>query len=188
LTISGHRWTGAKIDAWSCGVTEGLKKRSQDSVGSRQKSSAARKRVIRRAVPAVRKGNIRKGRGKDSAARIASRGETTVALGVQENKLPIFKTTTMSTDEEDIRQVLQEAHETGDGESNSWFHDLSTRWNLMDILEGPTTAQAQERGPDILGAGSTGASVPLVIKKQIKMDWYTETATPHQGTTRDEWS
>jgi membrane protein involved in colicin uptake len=36
----------------------GAKKRTQDSVGSRQKSSAARKRVIRRAIPAVRKGHI----------------------------------------------------------------------------------------------------------------------------------
>jgi hypothetical protein len=25
LTISGHRRTGAKIDAWSCGVAEGLR-------------------------------------------------------------------------------------------------------------------------------------------------------------------
>jgi hypothetical protein len=37
----------------------GAKKRTQDSVGSRQKSSAVRKRLIRRAVPAVRKGHMR---------------------------------------------------------------------------------------------------------------------------------
>jgi hypothetical protein len=34
----------------------GAKKRSQDSFGSRQKVSAARKQVIHRAIPAVRKG------------------------------------------------------------------------------------------------------------------------------------
>jgi hypothetical protein len=32
----------------------------------------------------------------------------------------------------------------------------------------PTTAQAQERGPDCVGAGSIGTSVPLVIKKTNK--------------------
>jgi hypothetical protein len=52
----------------------GAKKRSQDSVGSRQKVSAARKRVMRRAVPAVRKGNTRKGPGKNSTARGAPKG------------------------------------------------------------------------------------------------------------------
>jgi hypothetical protein len=52
----------------------GVKKRSQDSVGSRQKVSAARKRVIRRAIPAVRKGNIRKGPCKSSTARGAPKG------------------------------------------------------------------------------------------------------------------
>jgi hypothetical protein len=52
----------------------GAKKRSQDSVGSRQKVSAAHKRVIRRAIPAVRKGNIRKGPGKDGSVRRAPKG------------------------------------------------------------------------------------------------------------------
>jgi hypothetical protein len=52
----------------------GAKKRSQDSVGSRQKVSAARKRCIRRAIPAVRKGNICKGPGKDDSARGAPKG------------------------------------------------------------------------------------------------------------------
>jgi hypothetical protein len=42
----------------------GAKKRTQDSVGSRQKLSAARKRVIRRAVRAVRKIQVRKIPGK----------------------------------------------------------------------------------------------------------------------------
>jgi hypothetical protein len=38
----------------------------------------------------------------------------------------------------------------------------------LDILEGPATAQAQERGPDSLGTRSIGASVPVVLKKLIK--------------------
>jgi hypothetical protein len=54
----------------------GAKKRTQDSVGSRQKVSAASKRVIRRAIPAVRKGNICKCPGKDNVARGASRRKT----------------------------------------------------------------------------------------------------------------
>jgi hypothetical protein len=54
----------------------GAKKRSQDSVRSRQKVSAARKRVIRRTIPAVRKGNIRKGPSKDGSARGAPKGRT----------------------------------------------------------------------------------------------------------------
>jgi hypothetical protein len=53
----------------------GAKKRSQDSVGSRQEISAARKRVVRRAIPAVRKGHIRKSPGKNNVARGASRGK-----------------------------------------------------------------------------------------------------------------
>jgi hypothetical protein len=52
----------------------GDKKRSQDSVGSRQKVSAARKRVIRRAIPAVRKRNIRKCPGKIGSTRGAPKG------------------------------------------------------------------------------------------------------------------
>jgi hypothetical protein len=48
----------------------GAKKRIQDTVGSRQKLSAARKQVIRRAVPAVRKVNIRKGPGRNSVGRV----------------------------------------------------------------------------------------------------------------------
>jgi hypothetical protein len=56
----------------------GAKKRTQYSVGSRQKVSAARKRVIRRAIPAVRKGNIRKGPDKNNAAKGASRGKMLV--------------------------------------------------------------------------------------------------------------
>jgi hypothetical protein len=43
----------------------GAKKRSQDSVGSRQKLSVACKRVIHLAVPAVRKGQMRKSPGKE---------------------------------------------------------------------------------------------------------------------------
>jgi hypothetical protein len=55
---------------------QGAKKRIQDSVGSGQKSSAARKRVIRRAVPAVRKGQMCKSPGKDNVVRGASRRKT----------------------------------------------------------------------------------------------------------------
>jgi hypothetical protein len=58
----------------------GAKKRTQDSVGSQQKLSAARKRVIRRAIPAVRKGNIRKSPGKDSTARRAPKGRRLVKI------------------------------------------------------------------------------------------------------------
>jgi hypothetical protein len=56
----------------------GAKKRTQDSVGFRQKLSAARKRVVRRAIPAVRKGNIRKCPGKNNVAKVASRGKKLV--------------------------------------------------------------------------------------------------------------
>jgi hypothetical protein len=51
----------------------GAKKRTPDSVASRQKSSTARKRVIRRAIPAMRKGHMRKSPGKNSVAIGASR-------------------------------------------------------------------------------------------------------------------
>jgi hypothetical protein len=54
----------------------GAKKRIQDSVGFRQKLSAARKRVIRRAVTAVRKGNIRKGPGRKSVGRVHPKSRT----------------------------------------------------------------------------------------------------------------
>jgi hypothetical protein len=51
------------------------KKRIQDSVGFRQKSSAARKRVMLRAVPAACKGNMRKSPGKNNVARGGSKGK-----------------------------------------------------------------------------------------------------------------
>jgi hypothetical protein len=44
------------------------KNRTQNSVGSRQKLSVAWKRMIRRAVPVVCKGRVRKGPGKIKAA------------------------------------------------------------------------------------------------------------------------
>jgi hypothetical protein len=53
----------------------GARKQTQDNVGSRQKSSAARKRDIRRAVLAVCKRHMRKGPGKNNVARGASRGK-----------------------------------------------------------------------------------------------------------------
>jgi hypothetical protein len=52
----------------------GAKKRTQDSVGSRQKSSAACKRLICRTIPTVPKGNIRKGPSKNSTTRGAPKG------------------------------------------------------------------------------------------------------------------
>jgi hypothetical protein len=55
---------------------QGAKKRIHDSDGSRQKHSAARKRVMRRAVPAVRKGNIRKGPGRNSVERVHPKSRT----------------------------------------------------------------------------------------------------------------
>jgi hypothetical protein len=54
----------------------GAKKRTQDSVGSRQKLSAARKQVIRHAVPAVRKGQMRKSPGNENVARGTSSRKT----------------------------------------------------------------------------------------------------------------
>jgi hypothetical protein len=45
------------------------KKRTQNSVGFRQKLSAARKRHTLRAVPALRKGYVRKGLGKKKSTR-----------------------------------------------------------------------------------------------------------------------
>jgi hypothetical protein len=52
----------------------GAKKRSQESVASQQKSFAARKRLLRHAVPAVRKGQMQKGPGKDRTARGTPKG------------------------------------------------------------------------------------------------------------------
>jgi hypothetical protein len=54
----------------------GAKKWSQDSVRSRQKLSAARKQVIRRAASAVRKGNIRKGPCRNSVGRVRPKSRT----------------------------------------------------------------------------------------------------------------
>jgi hypothetical protein len=52
----------------------GAKKRIQDSVGSRQKLSAARKHIIRRAVPTMCKGQMRKVPGKDGTTMGAPKG------------------------------------------------------------------------------------------------------------------
>jgi hypothetical protein len=84
----------------------GAKKRSQNSVGSRLKLSAARKRVIRLSVPAVRKGKIRKCPGKDNVARGASRGKTIVksrrpchnGRWHRETKKPSYPMTRKTTD------------------------------------------------------------------------------------------
>jgi hypothetical protein len=69
------------------------KKRTQDSVGSRQKVSAARKRVIRLAIPAVQKGNILKDPGKDSSARRAPKeGGSRRHTGLARNALTALGT------------------------------------------------------------------------------------------------
>jgi hypothetical protein len=52
----------------------GPKKRIQDSVRSRHKSSAAGKRAIRPTVPVVRKGHMHRSPGRDSIARGAPKG------------------------------------------------------------------------------------------------------------------
>jgi hypothetical protein len=55
----------------------------QDSVGYRHKMSSDRRRKIRRAIPAVRKGHVREGLGKNSVAKGASRGKM---LGKRQRK------------------------------------------------------------------------------------------------------
>jgi hypothetical protein len=57
-------------------LRRGAKKRSQDSVGSRQKLSAGCKQVIHRAASAVRKGNIRKSPGRNSVGRVHQKSRT----------------------------------------------------------------------------------------------------------------
>jgi hypothetical protein len=106
----------------------GANKRTQDSVGSRQKLSAARKRVVCRVIPAVRKGNIRKGPGRNSVERVRPKSQMLDKTQrnnseCEDGRVGRFEEATASTDEEDIRHVLHEPHETADGESNSWFYE-----------------------------------------------------------------
>jgi hypothetical protein len=88
---------------------------------------------------------------------------------------------------EDIRWELQEVHATGDGESISSVYDWSIRCKLLDILEGPSTAQAQEGTADRVGTGSIGASVSLGL---IEENWIgtLEQLTPREGATQDKLS
>jgi hypothetical protein len=67
---SEDRYGDRRLVMWR---RRGAKKQTQDNVESRQKSSTARKRVIRCAVPAVRKRHKCKGPGKNNVARGASR-------------------------------------------------------------------------------------------------------------------
>jgi hypothetical protein len=67
-----------------------------------------------------------------------------------------------------MRQVLQEAHETGDGESNIWFYNWNARCKRLDILDGPTTAQAQEGTAGSVVTGSIGTSVSRVFNRTNK--------------------
>jgi hypothetical protein len=110
----------------------GAKKRSQDSIGSRQKSAAARKRVIRRAVPAVRKGHLRKGPGKDRTKRRAPKGRRLENLRRRGQECnigvkPTPKEPATSADAEDIRKELQEAYTTGEEEANIRVYEWATQ-------------------------------------------------------------
>jgi hypothetical protein len=69
-------------------------------------------------------------------------------------KEPRPKEPATSADAEDIQQELQDAHATGDGESNIWFYDWTTGCERLDILEGPATTQTQEGTADSVGTGT----------------------------------
>jgi hypothetical protein len=104
----------------------GAKKRAQDSIGSRQKLSAARMRVIRRAVPAVRKGKIRKCPGEDNVAWGASRGKTLVksqrlhhkGRRHRDTKKPSYPRTRKTTD-----QDIEEDPRPGDRKASTLVYE-----------------------------------------------------------------
>jgi hypothetical protein len=78
----------------------------------------------------------------------------------------------MTEDAENIGQEFQEAHVTADGESSSLVYHWNTRCKLMDILEDPATAQAQEEAADSVGTGSIGAPTSLgFIEKEMENIW-----------------
>jgi hypothetical protein len=101
------------------------RKQIQDSVGSRVKLAAARRRKISRAVPAVRKGHVRMGQCKMVLQGVLLREE--------------------GSRRDDAGQKLQEAHASVDGGSSSSVYDLNTRCELLVILEGPATSQELRR-------------------------------------------
>jgi hypothetical protein len=84
--------------------------------------------------------------------------------------------TVITDDDEDNRQDTEGDPKPRDRKANRLVYEWNTRCHLLDILEGPATARAQERGPDCLETRRIGASVTLVLKKRINMDWYTVTA------------
>jgi hypothetical protein len=96
--------------------------------------------VIRRAVPALRKRNIRKGPGRNSVGRVDPKSRT--FRKKQRLRSEYYKRincrdsrqTATSADEEDIQQVLQEAHETGDGESSIRFYNW-TFWKVRPVAK-----------------------------------------------------
>jgi hypothetical protein len=152
METSGHRRTDLDIDAWSCGVAEGLRRRIQDSVGSRQKLSVARKRVISRADPAVRKGNIRKGPGRNSVERVHPKSR---ALGKKQRLRSEYKRINCRDSRQQLRLRMKRT-------SDNW----SARCKRLDILEGPATAQAQEECADSVGTGIIETLANLVLKKK----------------------
>jgi hypothetical protein len=108
---------GKEADPRQCWVPAEVVCRPQASHTSRRPCSAKGK---------YSQGSGQEQRRKSTPEIKGVREKTTVALGVQENKPPRFKTTTTFADEEDIRQVLQEAHETGK-EANIRVYEWATQ-------------------------------------------------------------
>jgi hypothetical protein len=106
----------------------GAKKRSQDSVGSWQKISAARKRVKRRPVPAVRKGHIRKGPGRNSVERVHPKSRT---FGKKQRLCSEYKRINRRYSRQQLHLRMRRTSgrnyrkptKLRDGESNIWFYE-----------------------------------------------------------------
>jgi hypothetical protein len=106
----------------------GVKKRSQYNVGSRQKSSATRKRVIRRAVPAVRKGQIRKSQSKESTGRGAPKeGSSRRYNGSARNAKPAYGTNLK-------KQLSLRMRRKSGGNSKK-----TTRLEMVNLVDGSIT-------------------------------------------------
>jgi hypothetical protein len=94
-----------------------VKKRIQDSVGSQHKSLAARTRQIRRAVPAVWKGNIRRASGRDNIRR----GTSEVRLfGTKQRMRSEYKGTNCRGARQRARQRMQRASNREPGRPPGW--------------------------------------------------------------------
>jgi hypothetical protein len=109
----------------------GAKKRSQDSVGSRQKSSAARKRVIRRAVPAVPKGQMLKSPGKDGTAKRAPKGRRLENLRQKGQECSVG---IRNRDRGSRQQLCLRMRRKSDGNSRK-----PTRLEMANLIVGSTT-------------------------------------------------